>query len=183
MSVENSISHRGSRGLSIAISVLIILLGLLALALPFVAGLAVAAMFAWGLILAGILHFVYGWNVRGAGAHIWEFLVGLVYVVGGVYTLADPLAGLVGLTMVLGTYLLFKGCFEIAGGLIGRHIPGSGWLLVDAIVSLTLAGIIWSHVLASATWVIGTLLGFSILFTGVSRLLLTLSTPRDAEVM
>lgn len=167
-----------SHGVSIAISVLIIILGLLALAMPLLAGVAVIAIVAWGLILVGVLHLVFGWMVRGVGAHLWEFLVGLIYVVAGVYTLMHPLAGLVGLTAIIGAYLLIKGCAELVGGLVGRRMPGSGWLLVDGVVSLILAGIIWAHVLAAATWVIGTLLGFSILFTGISRLLLLLTVKR-----
>ncbi len=75
--------ERGSHGWSIAISVLMILLGLLALGVPFLAGVAVTGIFAWGLIVVGFLHFIFAWHVRGVGAHLWEFLVGLVYLLAG----------------------------------------------------------------------------------------------------
>lgn len=179
MAETEFVSAERSHGVSIAISVLMIVLGLLALAMPLLAGVAVASLFAWGLILVGLLHLVFAWQVRGVGAHLWEFLVGLIYVLAGVYTFVQPLAGLVGLTVILGAYLLIKGCTELVGGLVARRMPGSVWLLVDGIVSLILAGIIWAHVLAAATWVIGTLLGFSILFTGLSRLLLLLTVKRS----
>lgn len=179
MAETDVVATEHSYGVSIAISVLMIVIGLLALAMPLLAGVAVAAIFGWGLILMGFLHLVLGWQVRGLGAHIWEFFVALVYLFCGIYTLMHPLAGLVGLTAILGAYLLIKGIAELVGGLAARRIPGSGWLLLDGVISLVLAGIIWAHVLAAATWVIGTLLGFSILFTGFSRLLLLLSVKRS----
>jgi len=178
MAETEAVATERSHGVSIAISVLMIIVGFLALAMPLVAGVAVTAIFAWGLILVGFLHLVFAWQVRGVGSHLWEFLVALVYLFCGIYTFMHPLAGLVGLTAILGAYLLIKGIMEIIGGLAARRIPGSGWLLLDGVISLVLSCIIWAHVLAAATWVIGTLLGFSILFTGFSRLLLLLSVKR-----
>ncbi len=179
MAESEFVSTERSHSVSIALSVLMIVLGLIALAMPLLAGVAVASLFAWGLILVGILHLVFAWQVRGVGAHLWEFLIGLVYVLAGVYTFLHPLAGLVGLTAILGAYLLIKGGAELVGGVIARRMPGSVWLLLDGVISLILAGIIWAHVLTAATWVIGTLLGFSILFTGLSRLLLLLTVKRS----
>jgi len=59
-----------------------------------------------------------------------------------------------------------------------RPVPGSGWLLLDAVISLVLAAMIWSHILTSATWVVGTLVGVGILFSGISRLGLSLAAKR-----
>ena len=57
-----------------------------------------------------------------------------------------------------------------------RH--GAGWLLVDGIVTLILAIMIWRSWPASSVWVIGTLVGISMIFSGFSRLMLSLAAKR-----
>jgi uncharacterized membrane protein HdeD (DUF308 family) len=56
-----------------------------------------------------------------------------------------------------------------------RPRPGWGWLLFDAVITLILAVMIWKTWPSSAEWVIGTLVGISMLFSGVSRLMLSLA--------
>jgi uncharacterized membrane protein HdeD (DUF308 family) len=170
--------HPESINWSIALSVVLIVAGLLALLAPLFAGVAVELILAWMILIAGIAHFVLAWHVRGAGAHLWEALIGLIYLIAGCYMLFHPLVGLIGLTAVLGAYLLFKGIFELVAGFSIRSLRGSGWILFDGVISLVLSFIIWRQLLSSATWVIGTLLGFAILFTGISRLALSLHARR-----
>jgi uncharacterized membrane protein HdeD (DUF308 family) len=169
---------RESAGWTIAFGVLLILLGLFALMAPLIAGVAVTVLLGWLLILGGIAHLVVAWHLRHAGGLIWELLIGLAYLVMGIFLLAHPLAGLVALTAFLGAYLLIKGIFELIMWFRLRHIRGGGWLLFDAIVSLLLSGMIWLHLPNSAVWVIGTLIGFGILFSGISRLVLGMHAKR-----
>ena len=169
---------RESIGWSIALSVVLILLGIAALAMPLAAGLAAAVWAAWLFVLGGVMHLILAFHVRGAGSHIWEALLGLLYLVIGVFLFMHPLAGLVSLTMALGIYLCVKAVFEIIAGIVLRPVTGGVWLLVDALISLVLGVIIWIEFPFSAGWVIGTILGFSILFSGISRLALALAARR-----
>lgn len=159
-------------------SILLIVLGLLALAVPFFAGVIVETVVAWLLILGGIGHLIFAWHVRGAGAHLWEALVGIAYLVAGIFLLLHPVAGLVSLTLFLGAYLFVKGIFELIAGITVRGVAGGGWLLVDAVISIVLAATIWLHLPFSAAWVVGTLLGVAILFSGISRLALAMTARR-----
>ncbi|MFZ3257084.1 MAG: DUF308 domain-containing protein, partial [Candidatus Acidiferrales bacterium] len=76
---------RRMTGWSIAISLLIILAGILAIGLPVLAGIAVNLVVAWLLLFCGVAHLVFGWHLRGAGGAIWQFLLGALYIVIGVY--------------------------------------------------------------------------------------------------
>jgi uncharacterized membrane protein HdeD (DUF308 family) len=145
---------------------------------PFIAGIAIAAVLGWLLIVGGIAHLVVSWHLRHVGGMVWELLIGLAYIVMGVYLLAYPVTGLVALTAFLGSYLLIKGIFELVMWFRIRHVRGSGWVLFDAVVSILLAALIWMHLPNSATWVIGTLVGFGILFSGISRLVLGIHARR-----
>jgi len=159
---------RESINWSIGLSVVIILGGLLALAVPFTTGLAATTILAWILLILGLLHLWLAWHTRGTGVLLWEVMVGACYLFAGGVVLAHPLAGLVALTLVLGSYLLVKGVAEIIAGVNTRGVGGSGWLLLDGIISVVLSAMIWLHLPSAATWVIGTLIGFSILFSGIT---------------
>lgn len=178
--MRSGIRHIGqeSVGWAIGFSILLIVLGLAALALPLLAGVAIEAVFAWLLIFGGIAHLVLAFHVRGAGAHVWEALIGVAYIAFGVFLFFHPVAGLVTLTMILGAYLFVKGILELIAGFTVRGVTGGGWLFVNAILSIILAVIIWSHILSAAAWAIGTLLGIAILFSGLSRLALALAAKR-----
>ncbi len=65
---------------SIALSVLMIVAGLLAIGLPMVAGIAVTAVVGWLLIVSGALHLAFAWRTGRAGVVVWEILLGLATV-------------------------------------------------------------------------------------------------------
>jgi len=62
-----------------------------------------------------------------------------------------------------------------------RPLQGPDWLLLDGIITLILAIMIWRTWPSSALWVIGTLGGISIVFSGVARLMLSLAVRRGAN--
>jgi uncharacterized membrane protein HdeD (DUF308 family) len=162
-------------GWSTAVSALIILAGVLAIALPVAAGLAVNLVVAWLLLFCGAAHLVFGWHLRAIGGALWQFLLGVVYIGIGVYLLMHPVAGLASLTLALAIYLIAEGVLELGLSFALRPRGGWGWLLLDAIVTLVLAAVIWRTWPASSEWVIGTLVGISMIFSGVTRLMLLLA--------
>ena len=163
---------------SIVVSILMILTGVLAIGLPMMAGIALTVVVGWLLIFSGALHLAFAWRGRGAEAVVWEVLLGVAYGVIGFYVLANPVAGLASLTLVVAIYLFVEGVLEFILSFQLRPAPGAAWLLVDGIVTLVLAVMIWSTWPSSAAWVIGTLVGISMLFSGIARLMLSRSVRR-----
>ena len=166
---------RKSIGWSIGLSVLMIVAGILAIASPLAAGIAVNVLVAWLLVFSGCAHLVFSWYTRSTGGFLWELLVGILYICIGAYLLVHPVAGLLSLTIALAIYLLLEAILEFVLGFTLRPLPGSGWLLFDGIVTLILAVMIWRTWPSSSAWVIGTLVGISMLFSGTSRLMLSLA--------
>ena len=164
-----------SVGWSIGLSVLMIVAGILAIASPLVAGIAVNLLVAWLLVFSGCAHLVFAWHTRSAGGLVWELLLGILYVCIGVYLLMHPLVGLESLTLALAIYLFLEAIMEFILGATLRPLPGAGWLLFDGVVTLILAVLIWRTWPNSTPWVIGTLVGISMLFSGSSRLMLSLA--------
>lgn len=165
---------------SIVLSLLMIVAGVFAICLPLVAGVAFESFVAWLLLFSAALHLAFAWRGHNSGGVLWEVLVGLTYGVFGFYLLARPLVGLAAITLTVVFYLLAKAVLEFVQWFQRRTAPGRAWLCVDGIISLVLAVMIWATWPSSAAWVVGTLIGFSMLFSGLSRLVLSLAVRRLA---
>ena len=163
---------------SIALSVLLIVTGLFAILIPSISGIVITLFFGWAMIFSGITHFLFAFKTHTTGTLIWELFIGAVYLFTGVYLILHPLSALVALTLILAVYLFFEGVVEIIQFFQLRPRHGAGWLLVDAAVTLILAIMIWRSWPASTVWVIGTLVGISMIFSGFSRLMLSLAARR-----
>lgn len=163
---------------SIILSVLMIVAGILAIVIPLVGGLAITVFVGSLLVFSGLMHFVYAWHTHTTGAIIWEILVGIAYVLVGDWVLYHPLLGMVGLTLGLAIYLFAESVLEFILGFQLRPRRGSGWLFVDGVITLILAVMIWRDWPFSTAWVLGILVGVSMLFSGISRLMFSLAVRK-----
>lgn len=169
---------KGAVEWSVVLSIAMILAGMVGIIVPAIAGITVTVLAGWLLIFSGMAHFVFGWERRTTGVLAWELLVGILYVLVGCYLLFHLAAALAALTVVLGIYLCAEAILEFVLAFRVWPLPGSGWLAVDGLITLVLAFLIWKA--WSAPWVIGALVGISMLVSGISRLVLSLAAGRVA---
>jgi uncharacterized membrane protein HdeD (DUF308 family) len=85
---------------------------------------------------------------------------------------------LASLTLAFAIYLFAEGVLELILSFRLRPMPGSNWLLFDGIITLILGVMIWRTWPSSTEWAIGTLVGISMIFSGISRLMLSLAARR-----
>lgn len=175
MSTGTSDQFKASSSWSIGISILLIILGIAAIALPFTASLVAETWIALLLFFAGVTKLIYAFQSRSDGGFIWKLLLGLLYIATGAVLWLYPLQGVLTLTLVLATFLVAEGLFEITLAFQLRSMPNWAWILGDGIITLILGGMIWFQFPFDAPWTIGTLVGVSILFSGISRLMLSLA--------
>ncbi len=168
-------------GWTIIMAVVFILLGMMAVIEPGVAGVALTILVGWLLIFGGVAHLVAALSGGGAGRIIWQVLIGIVYILGGVYFLTHPLLALGTLTLLLAVIILMEAVFELIAYFRAREERGSGWLLVNALITLLLGGLIWLQWPSSSGWAIGTLVGVNLLMTGISRLMFGLAARKVAN--
>lgn len=173
---------RKASGWMMAMAVVFIILGIMAIAEPMVAGLAVALLVGWLLIFGGVAHAIAAFAGGGAGRVVWQLLLAIVYVIGGLYFITHPLLGLGSLTLFLAAILVMEAIVEIAMYFQTRALGGSRWQLVNAMVTLLLGALIWIQWPSSAVWAIGLLVGVNLLMTGISRFMIAsvarrLTTP------
>ena len=165
-------------GWYIGFAVLFVILGIISIAEPMMAALAVALLVGWLLIFGGGAHLVSAFSGGGAGRVIWQVLIGIVYLVGGFYFLTHPLLSVGTLTLVLAGIILAEGVFEIIAYFKTRSSGASVWLLINGLITLLLGGLIWFHWPSSSVWAIGTLLGVNLLMTGITRLMFGLAARK-----
>jgi uncharacterized membrane protein HdeD (DUF308 family) len=157
---------------SIWFAILLIIFGLLAISLPAIASFGVARVISWLILFNGIAQLVYAFKSKGVGRTIWKLLVSILYIVVGVYLLANPLLGLAKLTLLLAIFFFVEGIADIFTFIWARKSAGSEWLLLHGIITLLLGVMIWRHWPFSSLWALGTLVGISMLVTGVTRLMM-----------
>jgi uncharacterized membrane protein HdeD (DUF308 family) len=163
---------------SLALPIILILLGVLAMSLPMVMSVGVVRLLAWLIIFDGVAQLFFAFQVEGVGRISWRLLVSLLYLGGGIYLFTRPLAGLAALTLVLAIFFCAEGVIDIIAYIFTRSSDGSPWLLLHGIVTLILGAMIWRQWPISSFWVIGTLVGISMLLTGVTRLMMAIEVRK-----
>jgi uncharacterized membrane protein HdeD (DUF308 family) len=171
----------GYSSTSLAWPIVLILIGVLALALPAVTSFAVARILAWVLFFDGVFQFFYAFKSQGIGRFLWKLLVAALYVVGGLYLLANPLVKVAALTLMLAMFFIVEGMIDLFSYLASGTSEGSHWLLVHSVVTVLLGVVIWWRWPLSSVWAVGTLVGVSILMNGITRLMLALALRRHAH--
>jgi uncharacterized membrane protein HdeD (DUF308 family) len=171
-------------GWLLALGILLIILGLVAIAAPVYATFAVQALLGWILIIGGIAQGIHAFMAQGWGGFLFELLSALLYLAVGALLLVNPVEGALALTIVLAAFLVVEGIFKIVMAWRVRRHPRWGWLLASGILSLILGALIWAEWPSSALWVIGLLVGIQLLFTGWALIMLALAARawRQASV-
>jgi uncharacterized membrane protein HdeD (DUF308 family) len=174
---------RQASTISILWGVLLIVFGMVAVGSPLLAAVAVNALVAWLIVLAGVVHLMLAFRVHQAGSVIWKLLVGIAYLCFGGYLLTHPVLGVASLTLLLASLFLIEGILNIVLYVKMRPIHGSSWMLVDGIVTLLLGLMIYLQWPSSSAWAIGTLVGVGMIFSGVARVMMSLAVRKATQVI
>jgi uncharacterized membrane protein HdeD (DUF308 family) len=144
-----------------------IILGILAMMAPGLAGLSVAWTVGILVILVGIVRMIWAFMAGSLGRGLLMFAIGALTLLCGFALVARPLfaAGL--MTILLTIYLVVDGIFELIAGFQTRPRPGSGWMIFGGIVSILLGIMIWRQYPLSGPWAVGILLGIKLFFIGL----------------
>ena len=130
--------------------------------------MALVVFLGWLLILSGIAQGISLIDAR-AVPHFWLQLVSVVlFVIVGVMFLRHPGESLLTLTLLVIVCLTVEGISKIIFSLTIRPFPNWGLVLLSGVVSVILAFILWSRMPVTATWLLGVLLGISLISEGLA---------------
>ena len=161
--------------------IILVILGLFAVALPLLAGLAVTILFGWLFLISGAVGLVTTFAMRQAPGFWWSLISAVLGIVVGVLLLVQPGVGLVSLTYVLIAFFIVEGVVTIMFALEHRRqLTGRwGWMLTSGVVDLFLALTILAGLPGSVGWALGLIVGINMVFGGASMIGMALSARSE----
>ncbi|MDP2304470.1 MAG: DUF308 domain-containing protein [Pseudomonadota bacterium] len=174
------------RGWMLATGLFLVTVGLCFLLVPLLATFA-AGLAAGGLLLvAGIAQLFDAVSDRAQGWG-WSLAMGLVAAIAGVLLLVDPVGAMVGVTLLLASFLLVSGAMKIALSVVWNPVPGWGWMLFNGLITMFLGVLLIAGWPTTGLWTVGVFLGVDALLAGFSRIVRAVSLPeltgRDDTMM
>jgi uncharacterized membrane protein HdeD (DUF308 family) len=150
-----------------------ILFGVLAIAFPDIALVTLAYLFAAWAILAGASQLVEGWRVAEARGRSWPFaLMGVVSIVAGLLAAFVPAITILGLVLLLGSWLVVQGVMEVyTAWRIRREVTGEWLLALGGILRIVVGAIVLFMPVIGAVLTVALIATWSII-AGVTALLL-----------
>lgn len=172
---------RDRRGWFMALGILLVVLGMIAIGAPLASGIAINLLIGWLLVISGIAHGIHAFKASGWRGGLMQILCGLLYLGVGTMMVVNPIAGLLALTVMVLVYFILSGIFKTILAIRVENLPQRGWVTVSGILSLVLAIYVGSQFPASALWVIGLLVGIEMVFSGWSFVMLALAARRITQ--
>jgi uncharacterized membrane protein HdeD (DUF308 family) len=161
--------------------IVLAVLGLAAMIVPPLAGLAVTIFLGWMFLISGVAGLVVTFWAREMPGFWWSLFSAALAVLAGGLLLARPMQGILTLTIIVGAYFLAEGVVSIMYALEHRReLSGRwSWLLVAALMDILIAFLIISGLPGSAGWAIGLLVGINLVMGGASLIGMALAARRS----
>jgi uncharacterized membrane protein HdeD (DUF308 family) len=178
MSPEDATSElRRATVLPIALGLLLVVGGIVGLIYVLLATITSAILFAWLLMVAGLVALVDAWRRRGKDGFWASAITGVANLAAGMIIVWKPAESLVALTMLVAVFLLLGGMFRLLIA-FAAGITGSGWIVLHGVVDIVLAVLIISNLPTASFYVLGVMLSVSLLVDGTALVVLGAAAHR-----
>jgi len=158
---------RNSWGWSLALGILLTILGAICIIGDVTATFATVLVFGWLLLISGIIGLVHAFRTRNWSGFFLHLLTALFRGFTGYLLIRYPLAGAASLTLILASFFVVSGMFRgIVAGMM--KFPRWGWAVFSGIVSVALGVMLLAQMPLSSIWFIGFAIGVDLIFDGAS---------------
>jgi uncharacterized membrane protein HdeD (DUF308 family) len=168
-------------GWLLVLGILMIVLGIVALAIIPSTSLATAIVLGWLLVFSGILEAIHGFQVRGSRSMFLHLIGGVLGVMIGLLVITHPVAGALVWTLLFASFLMVIGVFRIVAA-ARLKFPHWGWAVFDGSITLLLGLMVWAGWPWSALWFLGMAVGISLLLRGWSYVMFAFALRRVPAV-
>jgi len=168
---------RNNWGWFLALGILLVLLGCAVISSSFYA--TIFSVFILGIFLlgAGIVQIVQAFLARKWSGLFLSLMLGILYIVIGVFCAARPAMAAVSLTLWIAAFCFVAGLFRMITSLILRFDQW-GWMFFSGLITFILGAMIYSEWPFSGLWVIGLFVGIDMLLSGWSWILISLTARK-----
>jgi uncharacterized membrane protein HdeD (DUF308 family) len=172
---------RAKWGWIVALGVVYLLTGLIALGSVMLATVASVLVVGVMMIVAGVAEVINAFQVKGWGKFLFWLLLGVLYIVAGFVTFENPLLAAALLTLMLGAALVASGIMRIILAFGMKQEMPWIWVVVSGVITLLLGGMILAHWPVSSLFVLGVFLGIDLVMAGAGWIGIGLSLKRGAQ--
>ncbi|MGD9094770.1 MAG: HdeD family acid-resistance protein [Chromatiales bacterium] len=171
-------------GWLMALGILFVVLGVIALGMPVAMTLTTVVFFAVLLFAGGVFQIIDAFKCRGWKGTVWHVLIGLLYIVAAGVIFNNPALGSLTLTAMLGAIFIAIGLLRIVMSLqLKQQSGGWGWLLFAGIVSILLGAAILLKWPATGLVVIGVLVAIEMIIHGWSYVFMALAARKAHRII
>lgn len=154
--------------LFLAEGIVLIVLGIIAILAPHFFTVAIVVSLGWILLFGGTFLIVRALSLfRMPGFGLWLFMGLLQFAIGYVF-LAQPLEGILTLTILMTLFFALEGVAKISFALMMRPLAHWGYVLFSGLTALVLALVVWMSWPGAAEWLLGLLFGINMFLGGWS---------------
>ena len=165
--------------------IIMMVLGALAVIWPQISTLAVDLYVGWMFLISGLFGLVTIFVASSVAGFLWSLLTAALSLFVGVLLLWHPVEGAVSLTLVLISFFIAEGVFQIAAAIRHREaFPDSwGWLLMSGLADLVLAAmLIWGWP-STAIWALGLIAGLNLITSGLAIVMVAAAARNMVRVV
>lgn len=157
-------------GWMLALGILLIILGLIALGDTIAVTFVSVFLLGWLLIASAIVHAVH--LIRHTEVRsFWSIINVILDLIVGFLLIANPGLGALSLTLVLAAFFFVTGVMRLINA-ISSNIPHKFWPILNGVVSILLGVLLWIHWPTSGLWFIGLAIGIELLLRGWTLVML-----------
>jgi uncharacterized membrane protein HdeD (DUF308 family) len=157
--------------------VAMVILGVLAVAVPAAATVVIEIYVGWLFLISGVVGLVAVFAAGSLPAFLWSLVTAALSVVAGILLLWKPAEGVVSLTLVLTAFFVAEGIFQIVASIAYRDVIARswGWMLLSGVADLALAAVIILGWPMTAAWVVGLIVGVNLITSGFAVVMAALA--------
>jgi len=158
---------RAKRGWVIALGVVYIIAGVIALGSVVMATIVTVFVVGIMMLIAGV-------------AEVFHALLGALYIIAGFLTFENPLLAAALLTLLLGIALIASGIMRIWLAFSMKEGMPWIWVVVSGVITVLLGLIILAHWPVSSLYILGLFLGIDLIFAGAGWIAVGFGLARRA---
>ncbi len=176
----SQLHHRS--GWFLALGIVLIALGIIALVYTPAATLASVLVLGWLMFFSGIVEAVHAFHARGWGGVLLHIAAGALGILTGLLVVTHPLAGALAWTLLFASFLTVIGLFRLIAAIWLRY-RSWGWAAFDGIVTLVLGLLLWAGLPWSGLWFLGFALGLALILRGWSAIMFSFAVRAVRHVV
>lgn len=159
----------------LSLGIVMVILGIIGLGMTVLFNEIVVMYVGFLLLFGSGVQLMQAFRAEAWKGRMWHVLIALVYIVGGLIAVTEPVIAGMTLALLIAWTLIVIGILRLVMALQMRGAAGWLWTLLGGVLSVVLGIMIMNEWPESGLWVIGLFVAIEMLFAGWSQIMIALA--------